>query len=228
MNDPRRIKYTLMLAILVGSGLALLASTQNWFSLSLTPASRHVGAITVQGSAAAPALTALSLAGLALAGAFAIAGPIVRVVMAVLGVLVGACVMWSAFIAIGDPVNAAASAITTATGVSGSASITRLVAHIDVEIWPWFAVAGGIVFVLASLAVLVTSRRWPGTSRRFQPVRFEEAGDRATPSPEVADEAAESAAPKGRTAPKSEALNARDRAIDTWDELSRGEDPPGH
>jgi uncharacterized membrane protein (TIGR02234 family) len=239
-----------MLLILAGSGLALLGSTQTWFSLTLTKASNHLGAVTIQGSVAAPALTALSLAGLALAVALAIAGNIVRLIMGVLGVVVGASVLLSAGIALGDPIKTSSAAVTAATGVSGTTSVNRLVATVSISVWPWFAVAGGVILVLASVAVLVTSRRWPGTSRRFDAVRFEDAdpnakrthalGDAAALGADDADEirssesidgggadtragAASAAAP-----PKVEQLNARDIAIDTWEELSRGEDPTSY
>lgn len=220
MADSRRIKYTLMLAIVAGSCLALLASTQTWFSLLLNPAANHTGSVTIQGSAAAPALTALSLAGLALAGALAIAGPIVRLVMSALGILLGICVLISTFIAVGGPVRAAASAVTTATGVSGDASVARLVKSVDTEIWPWVAVAGGVVLVVASVAVIATSRRWPGTSRRFDRVRFDDVSEAAG-----TDRPLTAATSREKTQADAEQLNARDIAIDTWDELSRGEDP---
>jgi uncharacterized membrane protein (TIGR02234 family) len=250
VSDPRRLKYTLMLLILAGSGLALLGSTQTWFSLTLTKASNHLGAVTIQGSVAAPALTALSLAGLALAVALAIAGNVVRLIMGVLGVVVGASVLLSAGIAVGDPIKTSSAAVTAATGVSGTTSVNRLVATVSISVWPWFAVAGGVILVLASVAVLVTSRRWPGTSRRFDAVRFEDADPNAQRKHALGDDAALDAddsdeirsseiidggaadtragAASAAAPPKVEQLNARDIAIDTWEELSRGEDPTSY
>lgn len=190
----RRAKYGAMLATVLGSGLVLLAATQNWYALHLSASANHDAAVSVQGSAAAPALTALALAGLALTAALAIGGRIARLVLGVLGLVIGACVLFSAFTAIGDPARAGASAVTTATGVAGEASVTHLVEHIDASIWPWVAVAGGILLLLASLLALVTSSRWPGPSRKYQATRLEP-------------------------------TNSRDSAIDSWDELSHGEDP---
>jgi uncharacterized membrane protein (TIGR02234 family) len=226
----RRAKYTTMLAIVVGAGLALLASTQPWITVHLSAAANHAGAVVVQGSAAAPALTALSLAGLALAAALAIAGPVVRIVLAVLGVLIAASIALSAGIALGDPVRAAAAAITSASGVSGGSSVARLAQSVDVSAWPWIAIAGGIVIAVASVAVVVTSRGWPGPSRRYQAVRFEDA-DLGT---ERSDELERGAVPDVLAAPDPGAPSDqtghgvpidRDTAIDRWDELSRGEDP---
>ncbi|MDQ1583534.1 MAG: hypothetical protein QOF36_1588 [Microbacteriaceae bacterium] len=216
MDRGGRVKLILMLSILAGSLLALVASTQVWFSLHLTSAANHTAPVTVQGSVAAPALTALSLAGLALAAALAIAGRIARVVLGVLGALLGACILLSAGIAVGAPEQAGTPAVTTVTGVSGTASVRHLVAGIDSSVWPWVAIVGGAMLVVAGIAVLVTSRSWPGASRRYQAVRFEPADDSAAAFAEEAGEPGE-ATPSGPA--------SRDAAIDNWDELSRGEDP---
>jgi uncharacterized membrane protein (TIGR02234 family) len=219
----RRAKYTSMLAVVVGAGLALLASTQPWITVHLAAAANHAGDVVVQGSAAAPALTALSLAGLALAAALAIAGPVVRIVLAALGVLIAVSITLSAGIALGDPVQAAAAAITSASGVSGGSSVARLAKSVDVSVWPWVAILGGVVIAVASVAVIVTSRSWPGPSRRYQAVRFEDAGGQQTGEVPDVLAAPDPAAPSDRTG-QGVPID-RDTAIDSWDELSRGEDP---
>jgi uncharacterized membrane protein (TIGR02234 family) len=218
----RRAKLYALLATLAGSGLTLLASTQTWSTLHLGAAANHSAPVTVQGSAAAPALTALALAGLALAAALAIAGPLVRIVLGVLGVIIGASVLLSALTAVTDPVQAAAPAVTAATGVAGHASVAHLVSRLDTSIWPWFAVVGGALVVLCNLVVLVTSSRWPGPSKRYQAVRFEAAGQQHAEA-DAGDAAGEDAG--DGTEPGAEPASGRDAAIDSWDELSRGEDP---
>ena len=60
--------------------------------------------------------------------------------------------------------------------------------------------------MLAGIAVLVTGTRWPTSSRRYRAARLADA-----------DEVA------GHDAGRRRA--ASDRAIDDWDELSRGDDP---
>jgi uncharacterized membrane protein (TIGR02234 family) len=229
-EGSRRAKYTAMLAVVVGAGLALLASTQPWITVQLAAAANHSGDVVVQGSAAAPALTALSLAGLALAAALAIAGPIVRIVLAVFGVLIAVSITLSVGIALGDPVQAAASAITGASGVSGGTSVARLAKSVDVSIWPWVAILGGIVIAAASVAVVVTSRRWPGPSRRYQAVRFEDAAESdRDPADSTDDTVPDVLAAPDPAAPSDQTGQGvpidRDAAIDSWDELSRGEDP---
>ena len=246
----RRAKYLTLLALVVGSGLTLLASTQPWFVVHLTDVGEHSATISVAGSAAAPALTALSLAGLALAAALAIAGPVFRLVLALLGVLLGVSVLISAGSAVGDALQASSATITTSTGVAGTASIARLVSRADTALWPWLAIAGGVVLVLASVAVFVTSRLWPGASRRYQ-TRFEgrldadvdgdddgedsqaqthpaaaPVTDATTPStPDAAATGQEEAEPAHGSETDGPRIIERDAAIDSWDELSRGEDP---
>ena len=223
--NGRRVKYTTMLLLVVGSGLALLAATQTWFSIRLTDTANHSATISVAGSVAAPALTALALAGLALTAALAIAGPVFRIVLALLGILLGASVLVSAITAVSDAVRASASAITSATGVAGDASVRHLVHSVETQFWPWLAVVAGVVIVLASAAVVVFSRLWPGPSRKYQ-TRF--AGEDGRPAEEVVAEAAEdddTSADAADDTPEGPATLDRDTAIDSWDELTRGDDP---
>jgi uncharacterized membrane protein (TIGR02234 family) len=236
----RRIKYSTLLLLVVGSALALLAATQPWFTIRLTDTANHSSAISVPGSVAAPALTALALAGLALTAALAIAGPVFRLVLALLGVLLGVSVLISAITALSDAVGASSSAITTATGVAGGASIHRLVHSVETAFWPWLAVFAGVLIILAGAAVVVFSRLWPGPSRKYQ-TRF--AGEDGRPADAVFADAAEDApattdpedaspsgTPAAADAPADDAADHpatldRDTAIDSWDELTRGDDP---
>jgi uncharacterized membrane protein (TIGR02234 family) len=234
--ENRRVKYLTLLALVVGSGLGLLAATQTWFVIEVKDVANHAGAVTVAGSAAAPALTALSLAGLALAAALAIAGPAFRVVLSILGILLGVSIVFSAVSVVGDPLRAAGGAITTATGVAGEASLRKLVESTTTAFWPWLAVVGGALVVLAGILAVVFVRAWPGPSRRYQ-ARFagedgrsaedavaelsdgDDAGDGAADDDEEAREAAADGTPD-----TPNTLD-RDTAIDSWDELSRGDDP---
>ena len=226
----RRVKYSTMLLLLAGSGLALLAATQPWFTIHLTDTANHSSTISVAGSVAAPALTALSLAGLALTAALAIAGPVFRIVLALLGVLLGVSVLISAITAVSDAVRASSSAITTATGVAGDASIRHLVHSVETLFWPWLAVVAGVLIIVAGVAVVVFSRLWPGPSRKYQ-TRF--AGEDGRSADEVVAEAADDDETDTEPAPDDTpddtpgepAALDRDTAIDSWDELTRGDDP---
>lgn len=208
---PARMKLPSILAIIVGAGLVLLSWSQTWFELVIE-ASTAVGAgdpIAVAGNLASPALAALGLAGLAVAPALGIAGPGIRFVLGVLGVVVGGCVLLAAGMSLADPIGSVSAAVTEATGVAGAAPTAELVASAAATPWPWVAVLGGIVLVIAALAVLVTGRRWPASSRRYSDSR-------------LADDTAGAAG----AAPSAE-RPASDRAIDDWDGLSRGDDPTG-
>lgn len=239
-TENRRIKYLTLLTLLVGSGLGLLSATQTWFTIQVRDVANHAGTVTVAGSAAAPALTALSLAGLALTAALAIAGPAFRVVLALLGVLLGVSLVYSALAVLGDPLQAASAAITSATGVAGEASLRKLVQSTSTEFWPWLAVVGGVLVALSGLLALVFLRAWPGPSRKYQ-ARFAGADGRSAeetlaeldgdePAGETPDEAEEGDEREARAAAESGAQEEptsldRDSAIDSWDELSRGDDP---
>lgn len=235
--ENRRARYSTLLALLAGSGLGLLSATQTWFSIRVTGVADHAGTVTVAGSAAAPALTALSLAGLALTAALAIAGPAFRVVLSVLAVLLGASIVFSALSVVGDPLRAAAGAITSATGVAGEASLRKLVESTTTEFWPWPAVVGGVLVALAGAAAIVFVRAWPGPSRRYRAgfageggLSAEEAlaelGDESGDSlDEEPDDDPEARAAAGQDASAEPAVLDRDTAIDSWDELSRGDDP---
>jgi uncharacterized membrane protein (TIGR02234 family) len=204
-----RMKLPIIVATIVGAALALLSWSQTWFELRLADVAAQGSddAIAVPGSVASPALAALGLAGLALVAALAIAGPGIRIILGVLEVVLGGCVLLAAGVSLGSPVAAVAPAVTDATGVSGSGPTAELVADVTATAWPAIAVAGGVLLVLAGIAVLVTGTRWPSSSRRYRAARLEES-----------DEPAE-AGTDGRA--------ASDRAIDDWDDLSRGDDPTG-
>ncbi|GAA4366848.1 Trp biosynthesis-associated membrane protein [Agromyces bauzanensis] len=202
-----RMKLPALVATILGGGLALLSWSQTWFELELADAaaSSSGDAIAVPGSIASPALAALGLAGLALVAALAIAGPAIRMVLAVLEVVLGGCVLLAAGMSLGDPIAAVSPAVTDATGVSGSDPTTELVVSAVPTAWPVAALVGGVLLVAAGIVVLVTGTRWPAASRRYRSPRLAEADGTV------------SAAVRGRA--------ASDRAIDDWDELSRGDDP---
>ncbi|GAA1514234.1 hypothetical protein BJ978_002742 [Agromyces terreus] len=214
--NGRRLKSLALVAGLIGSGLALLAWSQTWFDLRLSGqnAQASLDVIEVGGAVASPAMAALGLAGLALVAALAIAGPFLRVVLAILQILLGGSVVLAGALALGDPVGAVAPAVTDATGVAGSAPTAALVASADPTLWPAAAMLGGVLVVAAGLVALITARRWPGSSRRYSAVGL---ADAETGAPTSVDEAAIPVADARR--------QVSDRAVDAWDELSRGDDP---
>jgi hypothetical protein len=172
---PRRYKSRALIATILLSALTLLTWTGEWFSLGISGGGATKNEVlSITGDVAAPGLVALALAGLALAAALAIAGPFFRYVLGILQILLGFTVALSSFIALKGPVHAAESAITTATGISGSRAVAALVTAQHTTAWPYLAALFGILTMVVGVFVFVTNRRWPRSSRRYQAVRLEE------------------------------------------------------
>lgn len=212
-NTSRRLKYVAILLAIFASALVLTASTQTWYTLHLTASSGHVGTLTVAGSDAAPAIAALSLAGVAFGAALALAGRILRYVLAVLGVVLGASIVGSTASAIGDPIGSGIAVVTKATGVAGDASVRAIVSHADATVWPALALTGGIALIVSAALVLATGHLWPVSSRRYGATTAEPSAHHDGPEDDENLSAADRRA------------RARDAAIGDWDELSRGDDP---
>ncbi|PPI55415.1 Trp biosynthesis-associated membrane protein [Rathayibacter toxicus] len=202
----RGLKYSAIVTTVLLAALELTAATQPWLMLTLVPTTGEGRQITVVGTVAAPALSALALATLALAAALALAGPGFRLVLGVLPVLLGGSVVLSAVTALANPVRAGSSLVTEATAISGEQSVAALVASVALTAWPVVALVGGVLIVAVGVWVLTTLRRWPRPTKkrvsRFEPV---EGGDRRISTAQM-----------------------EHREIDpvsSWDELSRGDDP---
>lgn len=169
--SPRRLKTVLLVVGLAAAALALLSWTQPWFVVTLETGQE----LSVGGDAAAGALAALALSGVVLTGALAIAGPVFRAILGALEAVIGVLVAASGLTALADPYGAVAGTVTDATAVSGDLSVRDLIAVLVTTAWPAVAVAAGAVLVLAGIAVAVTFRRWPESSRRYRATRFESA-----------------------------------------------------
>lgn len=230
-RSGRRLKLLTIVAVLLLAALAFLAWSQSWGTLVLVASdTTAAGALDVPGSVAAPALSALGLAGIALAGALAIAGPVIRIVLGALELLLGASVLWSGLAALTDPVAAGASVVTTSTGVAGTDSVRDLVTVGVLSPWPAVTVALGAGMLVAGAVIIITVRRWPAASRKYQAVAFESAD--GTRSGDLGDffddeDARETVADDGVQAagPAVDARARRDAAVDNWDDLTRGGDP---
>ena len=167
-----RVRLAIILAGVSVAGLVLLAWTQQWFDLTLEGGQP----LSVAGQSAAPALSALGLASLALLGALTIAGRVVRAVLGGLEAAIGVFIVVVAVSALRDPAAASGSTITESTAVSGPASIAALITAVTTTAWPWVAIVAGVLTVLVGLAVLVTGQRWPGPVRKYESARTDDAG----------------------------------------------------
>jgi hypothetical protein len=166
----RRGRLITIAAIAALAGLTLVSTTQTWWTVVLATRS-----IAVSGTIAAPALSALSLSGLALAAALAIAGPFFRLILGVLQLLIGFTVVLTSVLSITAPEKGSEALISQSTGIAGSESVRALIKSIGFTPWPTVAIVlGGLTF-LAGVYLLATFRRWPVASRKYQTVRFENA-----------------------------------------------------
>ena len=191
----KRLRLATILAGLLLSGLTLIAWTQQWVSVTVIDGPT----LDVGGDVAAPALSTLSLAGLALVGALTVAGPVFRVILGILEAFLGALIVYSGVTALNDPIAAAAPSITEVTGRSGIESIRTLVSAASATAWPVVTIVLGTLLVLLAVAVLVSSRRWPVAGRKYQAVRLESTD--------------------------GETSNAEASNVESWDALSGGNDP---
>ena len=152
--------------------------------------------VSVSGSSAAPGVSAAAL----VVGAAALAAAIGRRVGAVLAgiALIGAAVLVGVSVAgfLADP----AAPLEAAAGqVSG---VPELTGEATTTLWPWATLLVALAVAAAGVVTLVAGRRWQSAGRRFE----------------------RPAATSPRSA-ASAATDERDRAMDDWDALGRGEDP---
>lgn len=188
----RRARLLAVLSVLVGGAIGVIASTQTWIVVTL-----HDGAVLeVAGSSALPVLTPLSLAALALGGAVAIAGRVLRWVLGALALLIAVVLIWQTVpIVTASPVAAVAGTVTEATGISGVEAVAELVAVAVATAWPYVAIVGAALAAFGGVIVLATGHGWRRAGRRYD-----------------------------ATAAQASTHGPLD-AVDSWDDLSRGDDP---
>jgi hypothetical protein len=174
---PRSTKPLVLLAAALLALATLISWTQVWFTVTLQDGAR----LDIDGQVAAPALSALALASLVLVGALSIAGPFFRLVFGVLESLIGVAVVFSSVLAVTDPVAASGPAISVATGLAGDRAVAASVDSLASAAWPWIALVCGVLIVLAGAAIVALGRRWPGSSRRYQATRLENADGARSP-----------------------------------------------
>jgi hypothetical protein len=148
----------------IGAGLlALLSWTQPWFTLTLVDGQE----LEVAGQSAAPALSALALASLALSAALTIAGRVIRILLGVVETGIGVLLLIVVLAAVFAPVAASRQVVTDATAVSGPDSIAALVVAVATTPWPWLGLAAGLCAVIAGLGVVFGVSRWPAATRKY-------------------------------------------------------------
>ncbi|MDQ1044681.1 putative membrane protein (TIGR02234 family) [Streptomyces sp. V4I2] len=179
----------------LGAAVALLATRQQWSEGTATVAGGSFP-LTAKGSDVTGVPASLAIVGLAaLVAVFAVrrAG---RFLVAALLALSGAGTIAAALLGVND-----SSALDEqAAKASGDTSAT--VDTLSHTAWPYVAVAGGVLLLLAGLLALRYGRLWPAMSGRYE----------------------RSGAPRPR---RQAPVVDPDRPEDMWKALDRGEDPTG-
>ncbi|GAA1738209.1 Trp biosynthesis-associated membrane protein [Microbacterium paludicola] len=156
------------------------------------------GELPVSGSIAVPVLQPLMLTALALGLVLTLVGRVLRYVLGALAVVVaGAVIALSAPMLVAPPLSAVAPAVTERTGLAGTEAVAGVVYDVAATPWPLVTIVAAVVLGLAGLAVLATAHQWTRGGRRY----------------------AATAEPVART--EDTTLDA----VDSWDDLSRGDDP---
>lgn len=193
----QRARLLSVITLVACGAVAVISSTQTWLSVVLDDGAGHT--LDVAGASAVPVLAPLGLAVLALGGALSIVGLVLRYVFGALTVLIAAALGWmSAQVVFGTPTSAVASTVTESTGITGIDAVAELVSSITQTSWPTITFAVSVVLFLAGLFIVATARGWRGSGRRYR---------------------ADTATPVGGAGSRPH------DAIDSWDDLSRGEDP---
>lgn len=165
--SPSRLRLVALLALVLLAAGVLLAWSQEWFRVAIDG-----DEFGVRGDVAAGALAPLALTGLALVAALALAGPVLRVLLGILGALLGVSVIAVTMLSISDPPQSVATAVGEHTGIAGLDSIRAIIDRVDQSVWPWVAVAAGILLILTGALIAVTGPRWPGSGRRYSRTRL--------------------------------------------------------
>ncbi|QIG40725.1 Trp biosynthesis-associated membrane protein [Microbacterium sp. 4R-513] len=196
-----RARLLAVVATVLAGAVGIISSTQTWLTVVLNDGAKH--SLAVAGADAIPVLAPLSLAALALGAALSIVGLVLRYVFGALALAIGAVSgILTAQVAFARPLSSVASTVTTATGLTGEKAVSDLVLRIEPTLWPAVTLFAWIVLVGAGVLTVVTARRWRGSGRKYT-------ADATTPA----------------SAATGPAASRPHDAIDSWDDLSRGDDP---
>ncbi|MGC5223064.1 Trp biosynthesis-associated membrane protein [Micromonospora sp. DT81.3] len=212
MRRARLLAVTVVLAV---GALGTISSTQTWLSVTLRQGPD--GALLVPGAAALPVLAPLSLAVLALGAALSIVGLVLRYAFGALTVVIAGVLAWlTGVVVFQRPPSAAASTVTEATGITGLDAVAELVERVTLTPWPAVTLIAWMVLLAAGAFVIATASTWKGAGRRY---RTDAAA--ATAAPASGSTPTSASAVASASASASTPLDA----VDSWDGLSRGEDP---
>lgn len=184
-------KSTLVLLAVLAALAVFGTTTQTWIHVSFAQGQVQQADLSIPGSKAAVAVSALAIVALAGSLATTIAGRIGRIITTSLVLLASIGIIAVVFGVLADPSGAAMSEVGKATGVVGVAS------NAATTWFPVAAVAAATILAIAALLMLIFGSGWTVRTKY--------------------DAASADTAKAAPGAPIDE--------IDSWDRLSRGDDP---
>jgi len=143
-GSRRRTFWPTVLAGVVGSGLAAMGGSKDWFAAANQSAAALSGLGTTS-ALDAPAVTALGLVALAAWGVVLVTRGWVRRGVAVLGALAGAGAVAAGIVSLGDAPHG--------THSSGA--------------WPWLGLVGAVLATVAAVAAVMMAPAWPEMGRKY-------------------------------------------------------------
>ncbi len=149
-------------AIVLAAATMLLAWSQPWFELVV-----QGEPLTIGGDLAAGAVLAIALALLAVAGVLAIAGVGLRRVLGAVVALVGVGAVAAAVAVLADPHELFERVVAERTGIGGTGALD-LVESAAATVWPVLAIVAGLAAAALGVGVIVGSRHWPASGRRYE------------------------------------------------------------
>lgn len=164
--------------------------------LTVTLVDSHDEPFGVAGSAVLPLLVPMSLTALALGAVLAMIGRYIAMGLGVIAAGIGVLMLTQVLPIVVAPSSASVeAAVSQATGIAGHDSVARLIESLAPSAWPIVSAAGWILLILAGAFVVITARTWRASGRRYS-----------------------------TETPTHHATGPLD-AVDSWDELTRGDDP---
>ena len=210
-------KGTVIMAAVLFGIAAFATTTRTWLNVQLPATAVQTPDLAVSGSDAATAVTAFAVVAITAGLAASIAGSVARWIVSVILVISGIGVAAASWTVIGDPAQGAAGAIGQAIGVSGTADTV-----VTLTAMPWAALVSGVLIALTGIWLAVASRSWK-SSRRYAPAPA--AGTASSAAPASESTTAGAGSPAGEdSAAGPEPVDD----IDSWDRLTRGDDPTNY
>lgn len=172
-NDSKRRVWrrAIVAGWLFALALVAISWSQVWFSVNVIGAATGVANVTTDGSHVRPVIVVLVLADLACLSALFLSRAIVRVVLICISVAIGGGIVVAIFSALSNPISGLADVVGKATGLTGEFAISDVTEGLNIRVWPYLALAGGVIVVVASLGGLLVLRDAVKASSRYEPIR---------------------------------------------------------